>query len=88
MPKKRFKKLETVSGSFEVFSRLILSQGCRADVQDYLESRGFAVYDGEPLRELRAAAKEDFDGAEDEREKEKAREKDGGLGRMQGKGAA
>lgn len=55
------KKLETVSGAFVSFTRSALKTAKRPELQIYLEQRGFAVYASESIRELRAAALEDFD---------------------------
>lgn len=56
------KTLETVGGAFVTYDRTRLVNGDRADLQSYLEARGFAVYAHEPTDLLRETALEDYDG--------------------------
>jgi len=56
------KRLETVGGGFRSWTRAGLKSATRAELKDYLEARGSAVYADEKVGELRAAALEDFDG--------------------------
>ena len=56
------KRLETVGGAFVAFTRSELKTAKRAELQSYLEHRGFAVDSDESTTELREAALEDFDG--------------------------
>ena len=54
--------LETITGNFVEVSRRDLERASRAELVDYLESRGSACYDNESTELLREAALEDFDG--------------------------
>ena len=53
--------LETYSGDFLAVSRRDLERATRAELVDYLDSRGSACYDCEPTELLREAALDDWD---------------------------
>ncbi len=56
------KYLETHRGDFVSYSRRDLELATRAELVEYLESRGSACYDDETTELLRAAALDDWDG--------------------------
>ncbi len=56
------KHLETYKGAFVLYARRDLERATRAELIEYLESRGSACYDDESTGLLREAALEDFDG--------------------------
>ena len=56
------KYLETYRGDFVLCSRRDLERATRAELVEYLESRGSACYDDESTELLREAALDDWDG--------------------------
>tara|TARA_B100000927_G_scaffold189117_1_gene152346 strand:+ start:522 stop:710 length:189 start_codon:yes stop_codon:yes gene_type:complete len=54
--------LEMYSGDFLAVSRRDIERATRAELVDYLESRGSACYDDESTELLRSAALDDWDG--------------------------
>ena len=50
------------SGDFLAVSRRDIERATRAELVDYLESRGSACYDDESTELLRSAALDDWDG--------------------------
>ena len=56
------KYLGTYRGTFMEVSRRDLERASRAELVEYLESRGSACYDDESTELLRAAALDDWDG--------------------------
>jgi len=53
--------LETYTGDFLSVTRRDIIEMNRDELQDFLESRGFAVYDDESTGLLRETALEDFE---------------------------
>jgi len=53
--------LETISGRFMPTTREFIRRMTRAELQEHLEQRGFAVYEDEPTELLRDTALDDFD---------------------------
>ena len=56
--------LETMYGTYFYRCRKNILNMDRADLQEYLELRGFAVYDDESTELLRATALKDYDNEE------------------------
>lgn len=59
---RKMKYLETYRGTFIEVSRRDLERASRAELVEYLESRGSACFDDESTELLRAAALDDWDG--------------------------
>ena len=53
--------LETLKGNFLYTDKPAIQQMTRDELQDYLELRGFAVYDDESTNLLRETALEDYE---------------------------